>query len=31
MSACQPIDGDDGNRQTGCNGVLEKEDTWLVN
>ena len=30
MSACQPIDGDDENRQTGCN-VLEKEDTWLVN
>jgi hypothetical protein len=30
MSPCQPIDGDDENRQTGYK-VLEKEETWLVN
>ena len=30
MSACQQIDGDDENRQTGYT-VLEKEQTWLVN
>jgi hypothetical protein len=30
MSPCQPIDGDDENRQTRYK-VLEKEETWLVN
>jgi hypothetical protein len=30
MSACQQIDGDDENRQTGYKAI-EKEQTWLVN
>jgi hypothetical protein len=30
MSACQQIDDDDENRQTGYKDI-EKEQTWLVN